>query len=103
MVGRITRYEGAMLMGKPNRKKFLAAKARLLKGYGKMLRDTQELLADLEWWNANRTDARPFDVGPELVLIALLKQTLQLVESERPIPDELRRRINEHLEARAKA
>lgn len=76
-------------MTQPDPKKFPAAKKSLRRFLRKVIRDSAQLVRDLESWNDNRPDAPPFDVGGQLVLIKLAKQMLSLVEAERHIPKEL--------------
>lgn len=38
-------------------------KARIIARLEKMQADLRETIAGIEWWNANRTEERPFDVG----------------------------------------
>ena len=61
----------------------------------KMIRDTkrlihkmEQLVRDIEWWNANRTDAEPFDVGRDKATVHFLQKHLAELES-RPRPGEL--------------
>ena len=49
----------------------------------------QEIVNDIEWWNANRTDAPPFDVGADKVAIRLAEQHIAELDSGvEPIPSE---------------
>ena len=75
---------------------------RLLKGYRKALRDTEDLVASIESWNANRIDAEPFDVGGDKVFISLLKQIIAKLEANENIPEDLRERLLEQGEANAR-
>ena len=90
-------------MSKPNRKKFLAAKARMIARLNRIITVHQEIRDDIEWWNQERTDAPPFDVGGDISVIALGKKMLALVEAEQTIPDELAKRFYEQVEANAAA
>ena len=44
------------------------------KRLAKMIRKTEQLIRDIEWWNANRTEHPPFDIGRELVFLAKLRE-----------------------------
>jgi hypothetical protein len=41
-----------------------------LKRLNKIIRDTKQIITDIEWWNRNRTDAPPIDCEFERVLLA---------------------------------
>jgi hypothetical protein len=90
-------------MSKPNRKKFLAAKARMIVSLNRIIKVHQEIRDDIEWLNRGRADAPPFDVGGDISVIALGRKLLALVEAEQPIPDELARRFYDQVEANAAA
>lgn len=87
----------------PDRKKWQQAKANLVRGLRKCIADNEELLADLEWWNANRNDAEPFDVGGTRVAIKLAEECLGLVLANQRLPDDLWNRLQKQLEANAEA
>jgi hypothetical protein len=65
-------------MAIPDPVKYAEAKRRLLKGLGKVVRDCEQLVADIAWWNANRTDAAPFDSGGDAQLGRQLADNLKL-------------------------
>lgn len=74
---------------------------KLLKVYRKALKEVEDVRNTLEWWNNNRLDAPPMDVGGEKVAIVLLKDMLSLLERNENIPEELTARLQEQLEANA--
>jgi hypothetical protein len=69
-------------------RKFLKSKSRIRKRLSKIIRENEQIVRDIEWWNLNRADAPPFDVGGTLVLIKQAKDMLALVETNQRIPDE---------------
>ncbi len=40
------------------------------KRVAKIVRDCQQFIRDVEWWNTNRTDARPVDCEVEKVILS---------------------------------
>lgn len=86
-------------MPKPDPKIFAAARKRLQRNLTRIIDHCDQLRADLEWWNQNRTDAQPFDVGKEIALSALARQMLDLVNAGKPIPSDLSKRFDEQAEA----
>lgn len=40
----------------------------------KIVADQEQIVRDLEWWNANRNDAEPFDVGGDKVVLAKARE-----------------------------
>lgn len=81
----------------PDPTKFAAAKKRLIKGLRKIIRDCEQIGRDIEWWNANRLDAAPFDRGGDLCAAKLAKECLSLVESDQHLPDTLWARLQQQL------
>ena len=88
-------------MAKPDPIKFAASKLRLQRGLRKIIATHEQIRTDIEWWNANRTDAEPFDVGGDIAVVALARQVLALVNAERPIPKVLWDRLQGQIEANA--
>lgn len=42
----------------------------------KIVRDCEQLIRDVEWWNNNRLDAPPMDCEPERVLLPIARACL---------------------------
>lgn len=42
----------------------------------KIVRDCEQLIRDVEWWNRHRTDAPPMDCEPERVLLPVARKCL---------------------------
>lgn len=42
----------------------------------KILDDAHQFVVDVEWWNANRTDAAPMDCEPERVIRELARKAI---------------------------
>jgi len=42
----------------------------------KIVRECEQFIRDVEWWNANRTDAPPMDCEPERVLLPVARACL---------------------------
>ena len=55
----------------------------------KIIRETLQFICDVEWWNANRTDAPPLDCEGERVLLKVAREQLaaadrgDMLEAER--------------------
>jgi hypothetical protein len=86
---------------KPDPVKFAAAKKRLLRGLGKIVNDLEQTRNMLEWWNENRKDAPPFDVGGTIVHLKMARELLGIVEREEMIPDPLWDRFQKQAKALA--
>lgn len=86
---------------RPDPVKYAAAKKRLTKNLKRMIRESQELQADIAWWNQNRTEHPPFDLGGDIVFERICKEMLDLILSDKMIPDALMRRMNEQADANA--
>jgi hypothetical protein len=39
----------------------------------RIIRECEQFIRDVEWWNANRTDAPPMDCEPERVLLPVAR------------------------------
>lgn len=81
-----------------------ATRRRIIRRLRKMRRETSQLIRDLEWWNENRVDAQPFDVGWDKVLIGLIdKQLDEWVkrEPDRQLTTQLAKQMTEHVESRS--
>lgn len=50
---------------------------RIIRRLMKMKYELTQLIIDKEWWNQNRTDAMPFDLGWERVLLDLVVKQLR--------------------------
>ena len=63
---------------------------RLIFRTRRIVAETDQLVRDIEWWNANRNDAPPFDVGRDKVTLKAARDYLAHLET-RPdyISDEL--------------
>lgn len=48
----------------------------------KIIKAFEELIADKEWWNENRTDCAPFDIGAQLVKLREAREALASWDSE---------------------
>jgi hypothetical protein len=60
----------------------------------KIIRDIQDQINTIRWWNENRTDAAPFDLGGELVALDAAKRALAVWDSgDRKAFDEEYRRL----------
>lgn len=81
--------------------KLEVAKQRLISVLRRNIRNHEEIAADIAWWNENRTDAAPFDLGGDLVAVSLAKKMLVLVEANQPIPDEIWNRYQAQCQANA--
>jgi len=64
----------------------------------KLRRDAQQIVNDIEWWNANRTEEQPFDCGAEKVIVDLCNRGIEA--ARRKDGDEYSR-ITEELVAQA--
>ncbi len=42
----------------------------------KLVREAQQIVNDIEWWNNNRLDSSPFDCETEKIVVHLGKQAL---------------------------
>jgi len=69
-----------------NNQAYLEAKERLRRRLVNTIADVQDRIADIEWWNANRPDEQPFDVGGDRVQLKLLLEMLALVDADKKIP-----------------
>lgn len=87
----------------PDPKKFQAAKRNLRRTMRKIIAETEQLRRDIEWWNENRTDAAPFDVGGCIIAVKLAKEILDLVERDQYLPREKMLRLQEQLARNAEA
>lgn len=74
-----------------DRSEFEAARRRLLKGLPKIIADLEQLIRDQEWWNANRLDAPPVDVGRDKVYLAAARGIYRCVQEGRRIPVRLQK------------
>lgn len=72
---------------------FERSRKRLIKRCRRIIRDSEQLARDKQWWNNHRLDAPPFDLGAELATAAIAKQILEKVEAGERIPAELGRRL----------
>lgn len=43
---------------------------RVVRRHNKIIRDAEQFIRDVEWWNNNRTECEPMDCEPERVLRA---------------------------------
>jgi hypothetical protein len=86
----------------PKERQHAAAATRLRKRLEKVIRECEQRIRDIEWWNLNRADAAPFDVGGDKVQVALAKEMLSLVNDNKPIPDSLYDRLIAQSEALCK-
>lgn len=75
----------------PDQQKFQRAKANIIRNLTTIINDSEDLLSDLESWNANRTECQPFDVGGTKLLIRMAKALLERVEREEPCAKEYER------------
>lgn len=78
------------------------ARLRVLKRLRRLLRETEQLRNDLDWWNENRTEHPPFDCEGEKVAIPMLKEMIALVEADENIPPALWQRYMAQADANAK-
>jgi hypothetical protein len=85
-----------------DRSKRLACKRRLRAHLLGVIAEMEQLRRDIEWWNANRTDAAPFDAGGDIATAALARQVLERLEANEPIPDSLWERYRQQLEGNAR-
>jgi hypothetical protein len=69
----------------PDPKKFAAAKRRLLKGLPKIIADLQQQIRDIESWNDNRVDERPFDCESHRVALMHARDILRCVKADKRI------------------
>lgn len=70
---------------------------KLLRCYRKALAEVEQIIRDLEWWNENRTDEQPFDVGADKVAASILREIISLLEANENIPSSLTERLYEQL------
>ncbi len=42
----------------------------------KIIRELEQVIRDKRWWNQNRLDARPFDIGADLAALKLQREAL---------------------------
>ena len=70
-------------------------KLRLQKRFRRIIRECEQLRIDKEWWNNNRTEHPPFDVGKDIVLANLARQILSHIDADRRVPDELTSRFQQ--------
>lgn len=81
--------------------KFLASKRRLYRFLRRTIAEAEQMIRDMQWWNENRNDAEPFDIGGTIVYLQLARQCLALVESNQRLPDDLWARLTEQARANA--
>jgi hypothetical protein len=43
----------------------------------KIVRECEQFIRDVEWWNANRTDAPPMDCETQRVLLPIARECLE--------------------------
>lgn len=48
-----------------------------------IIRELHQLIVDKEWWNQNRTEHPPFDVGYERVQLKLARKAARLYDAGR--------------------
>lgn len=46
----------------------------------RIISETEQIVRDAEWWNANRPDAPPFDVGGDKVVLAKARECLAALD-----------------------
>lgn len=46
----------------------------------RLIRDLKQMIRDMEWWNENRTDEEPMDMGAERVILAKAEKALEALE-----------------------
>jgi hypothetical protein len=46
-----------------------------------VIRETGQMIRDIEWWNTNRTDVPPMDCEPERVMLQIARQCLAAVDA----------------------
>lgn len=88
-------------MPRPDPVKFQESKARLQRWLHVLINTHEQIVRDIEWWNANRLDAAPLDHGGDIAVIALAKKVLALIDAEKRVPEELWARIDEQIKANA--
>lgn len=88
-------------MPKPDSEKYRQAKRRLRKFLRTTIAECEQIGRDIEWWNANRTDAPPFDRGGGICAARLANEILLLLETDQLIPIAKWERLREQLEANA--
>lgn len=49
---------------------------RMIRNVQRTIRKVSQLIMDAEWWNANRPDAPPFDVGTDKAVLSHLRKHL---------------------------
>lgn len=54
---------------------------RIIKRLQKMRTELQQTIVDKEWWNENRADAPPFDLGWDRVMLKLTTEAVEAWES----------------------
>lgn len=68
-----------------------AVRGRLLKHYGHLISEFEQMIRDLEWWNNNRLDCAPFDIESTRIALSKAKQLYEIVQADdgRKIPQQL--------------
>lgn len=57
-------------------------RSKIIKKYRKLIEVLEQLVRDTEWWNANRNDCEPFDVGADKCALFAARKTLECFEKE---------------------
>ncbi len=50
---------------------------RMIRRLRKMRRDLKQTIIDMNWWNNNRLDAQPFDLGFEIATLQCVEKQLE--------------------------
>ena len=57
-------------------------KNRIIGRLSKVRDELNQVIIDKEWWNANRTDAVPFDLGWDRVMLQCVTKQLEAWEAD---------------------
>ena len=90
-------------MPERDNKEWQKSRRRLIRGLRKIIDECEQIGRDISYWNQHRTDAAPFDLGGELVAVAMAKECLARVIAGEELPDALWNRLVQQLEANANA
>lgn len=66
---------------------------RLIKSYSRTIRQCEQLVRDIQYWNSINPRHQPFDCEDSLVLAALCREALGYVKRNENVPDDFHARI----------
>lgn len=47
----------------------------------RVIRQCEQIIRDIEWWNTHRTDTEPLDCEPERVMLSIARPCLEAMEA----------------------